>query len=211
MRILATVVACTLLCSGCATITRGTTQAWSVQTEPAGASVRLSTGETCITPCTMTKRRKDEFQVTIDKDGYQQVTTRILSSVAGAGAAGMAGNVLFGGIIGVGVDATSGATKDLVPNPLVVKLVPGHTDTPIVLPPPSAPAAPSSTGATDGSRSARLASYGPAARSEFAKMHCERDFKLVSIADGNEVYQAGCDTGKDQMLECNGVSCKPTR
>jgi hypothetical protein len=34
----------------------------------------------------------------------------------------MAGNIVFGGIIGVG--AGSGATKELKPNPLVLKLVP---------------------------------------------------------------------------------------
>jgi hypothetical protein len=34
----------------------------------------------------------------------------------------MAGNVLVGGLIGVGVDAASGATKELKPNPLAVTL-----------------------------------------------------------------------------------------
>jgi hypothetical protein len=34
----------------------------------------------------------------------------------------MAGNVLVGGLIGIGVDAYSGAMNDLVPNPLSVKL-----------------------------------------------------------------------------------------
>ncbi len=36
----------------------------------------------------------------------------------------MAGNVLVGGLIGAGVDAISGATKDLKPNPVNVRLVP---------------------------------------------------------------------------------------
>lgn len=34
----------------------------------------------------------------------------------------MAGNVLIGGLIGVGIDAGTGAMKDLRPNPLVVRL-----------------------------------------------------------------------------------------
>jgi hypothetical protein len=34
----------------------------------------------------------------------------------------MAGNVILGGIIGAGVDAVTGATKKLVPNPIDVKL-----------------------------------------------------------------------------------------
>lgn len=45
------------------------------------------------------------------------------SEISGAGAAGMAGNVLIGGVIGAGVDAGTGATKDLRPNPLSVQLV----------------------------------------------------------------------------------------
>jgi hypothetical protein len=36
----------------------------------------------------------------------------------------MAGNVLVGGLIGVAVDAGSGATQELVPNPLNVTLEP---------------------------------------------------------------------------------------
>lgn len=108
----------------CATVTRGTTEAFVVDSEPVGANVTLSTGERCKTPCTLTKKRKESFMVTIELDGYETVQTQVQSQVAGGGAAGMAGNVLVGGIIGVGVDAASGATKELVPNPLRVKLVP---------------------------------------------------------------------------------------
>lgn len=113
-----------LVVQGCATVTRGTTEAFVVDSEPVGANVTLSSGERCRTPCTLTRKRKDSFMVTIELDGYETVQTQVQSQVAGGGAAGMAGNVLVGGIIGVGVDAASGATKELVPNPLRVKLVP---------------------------------------------------------------------------------------
>ena len=113
-----------LLVQGCATITRGTTEAWTVESDPIGAEVKLSSGETCTTPCTLTKKRKDTFMVTVEKDGYETVRTPDPEQVAGAGAAGMAGNVLVGGIIGIGVDAASGATKELKPNPLVIKMIP---------------------------------------------------------------------------------------
>ncbi|HRQ66166.1 MAG TPA: PEGA domain-containing protein [Xanthomonadaceae bacterium] len=115
-------VAAVAALSGCATITRGTTQAWTVETDPVGANVELSSGEKCVTPCTLKKKRKDGFTVSIVKDGYRAVRTEVLSSVSGAGAAGMAGNVIVGGLIGIGVDAASGATRDLTPNPLVVKM-----------------------------------------------------------------------------------------
>ena len=124
MRILFVGALAALLGSGCATITRGTSQSWTVETEPAGADVKLSSGETCKSPCTLKKKRKHEFSVSIAKDGYEPVETKVLSSVSGAGAVGMAGNVLVGGLIGVGIDAGTGATKDLKPNPLVVKLAP---------------------------------------------------------------------------------------
>ena len=37
---------------------------------------------------------------------------------AGAGGTALAGNVVLGGLIGAGVDSTTGATNELVPNPL---------------------------------------------------------------------------------------------
>ncbi len=116
----------------CATLTRGTTQAFVVETTPAGAAVKTSTGYSCpSSPCTFTVQRKEPFTVTLTKDGYVTHTAMVKSEMAGSGAAGMAGNVLFGGLIGVGVDATSGALNDLTPNPLQV-----------VLQPAGAPAAP---------------------------------------------------------------------
>jgi hypothetical protein len=112
------------LATGCATITRGTTEAWTVDSRPQGADVRLSTGQECVTPCTLELKRKEAFTVVVSKAGYKTAKTQVISQVAGAGAAGMAGNVLVGGIIGVGVDAATGATKELKPNPLMLELEP---------------------------------------------------------------------------------------
>lgn len=107
---------------GCATVTRGTTQAFTVQTTPVGATVSLSNGERCESPCTLTLKRKYPFAVEICKVGYATVNTQVVSQVSGAGGTAMAGNVLLGGLIGAGVDAGSGAMKDLRPNPLTVTL-----------------------------------------------------------------------------------------
>ncbi len=137
MRLVA-VCAAFSMATGCATITRGTSEAWSVETTPAGAQVSLSTGEECVTPCTLKLKRKASFTVTLLKQGYAKVTTQVISQIAGAGAAGMAGNVLVGGIIGVGIDAASGATKELKPNPLVVVLEADDSKPPVVFDPPAA-------------------------------------------------------------------------
>jgi hypothetical protein len=95
--------------------------------------------------------RKYPLAVHVCKAGYAPVTADIVSAMSGAGGAGMAGNVIVGGSIGVGVDAARGATKDLEPNPLVLQLVaeaPGR-DAPIF------PAVPQGGQTPDSDRAAR--------------------------------------------------------
>ena len=111
------------LAGGCATITRGTTEAFVIETQPAGAEAKLSNGLYCNTPCSLKVKRKGDFVVTLTKSGYETVTATITSSVDSGGAAGMAGNVVFGGVIGAGVDAGTGAMHSHKPNPLTVELV----------------------------------------------------------------------------------------
>ena len=107
----------------CATITRGKTQEFTVESTPPGAQATTSNGFECVsTPCTFRMPRKDAFNITVSKEGYVSQTHEITSSMSGAGGAALAGNVLVGGIIGGAVDASSGALNDLKPNPLVVIL-----------------------------------------------------------------------------------------
>lgn len=109
--------------SACATVTRGTKDAWEITSEPSGARVETSNGFFCeATPCAIKMPRKSEFTATVTKAGYKPGKVSVTNKVAGAGAAGMAGNVLVGGLIGVGVDATTGAMLDLTPNPAKVVL-----------------------------------------------------------------------------------------
>src|SRR6185312_65659 len=122
MRLLV-VIAAAAAVSGCATVTRGTHDAWTVNTTPSGAAVKTSSGFACdSTPCTFRMPRKEQFDVTVTKAGYKTWTGHVGHHVAEAGGAGFLGNALFGGIIGAGVDATSGAMLDLAPNPLNVTL-----------------------------------------------------------------------------------------
>jgi hypothetical protein len=108
----------------CATITRGSNQDFTVESTPPGARVSTSNGFQCdSTPCTFRMPRKNGFRVTVSREGYVSQEVEVTSGVSGGGAAGMAGNVVFGGVIGAVVDGTSGAMKDLSPNPLVVVLL----------------------------------------------------------------------------------------
>jgi hypothetical protein len=122
--ILLTIGGAALVLSGCATITRGTTEALVIESTPSGADVDLSNGMRCKTPCTLEMKRKSAVVLDIKKEGYEDVRVNVLSEISGSGAAGMAGNVLLGGVIGAGVDAASGATKTLRPNPVRVVLNP---------------------------------------------------------------------------------------
>ncbi len=95
-----------------------------VESNPPGAAIKTSNGFKCAaTPCTFKMQRKEGFSVTAELEGYLPARETVTSNLAGGGAAGMAGNVLVGGIIGIGVDAMSGATQELSPNPLIIDLI----------------------------------------------------------------------------------------
>lgn len=109
---------------GCATVTRGTTDQVQLHSRPDGARATASLGQSCTTPCTLTVSRKDEFTVHFEKDGYVSQDVEVKTQIGGAGAAGFAGNIIAGGVIGMGTDAVTGATLDHVPNPVSVDLAP---------------------------------------------------------------------------------------
>lgn len=83
----------------------------------------FNNGLSCTTPCNIKVKRRSDLVVTIERQGYESVTATVTSSVDSAGAAGMAGNVLIGGIIGAGIDAGTGAIHSHKPNPLKVTMV----------------------------------------------------------------------------------------
>lgn len=109
--------------SGCATITRGSSDTLVVESDPPGADVKLTNGLTGKTPTSFKLDRDANLVVTITKEGYEKVDVNVTPQVAGAGSAGMAGNILLGGLIGAAVDAGTGAMYDLKPNPVKVTLV----------------------------------------------------------------------------------------
>jgi hypothetical protein len=109
----------------CATITRGTDEQVQFMSEPSGAEVTTTLGSGCpATPCTLMIPRKDQFVATFKMPGYRSENVMVGTRMSGGGTAGMVGNALVGGIIGVAVDASSGASMDHFPNPVVVSLVP---------------------------------------------------------------------------------------
>lgn len=124
-------LALTAVLGGCATATRGTSETVMVYASPDGAQIATNIGLTCSTsPCSLHVSRKQDFEVTVSKEGYETRTIHVETKVAPGGVAGLAGNVLIGGVIGVGVDSVSGATLDHLPNPVLVELVPENPANP---------------------------------------------------------------------------------
>jgi hypothetical protein len=101
---------------GCATITRGTTQEIAVDSTPQGARVETTGGAAYTTPAAIKLKRNIAHTLAFTKPGYAPTKAVVTPSISGGGAAGMAGNLLLGGIIGAGVDAGSGAMYDLSPS-----------------------------------------------------------------------------------------------
>ena len=111
------------LTAGCATITRSSSETVTFKTTPSGASVKTSHGHYCpSTPCALRLKRNKEFTATIEKEGCETAQATVSYGMQGEGTAMMAGNIVFGGIIGAGVDAATGANMTLKPNPVEVDL-----------------------------------------------------------------------------------------
>ena len=127
--------------SACATVTKGTEDTVRLETSPPTAQATISDTRhilrdvTCVTPCKLELNRKWAYYVTFEKHGYEAQTHLLDPRLSSDGVAGMGGNILLGGIIGAGVDASTGAMNDLKPNPLSVVLLPNGTDAPVATAP----------------------------------------------------------------------------
>lgn len=97
--------------AGCSSVIEGTSQQILVNTNPPGASCELSRGGAVIaqiplTPGAVTiQKTKQDIAVVCRKSGYQDVSIVNESDWDRA----VAGNILIGGLVGVGVDSASGA------------------------------------------------------------------------------------------------------
>jgi len=102
---------------GCATITRGTTQQVSVNTPGVpGATCTLTSSsvgvKTVVTPSVVTlEKGQESVAVRCTKAGFQDGVGIIPSNIEGM----TAGNIVLGGVIGLGVDAASGAMNKYSP------------------------------------------------------------------------------------------------
>ena len=109
------------LCTGCATATRGTTQSLYVNSAPTGATVEIDGGYHGITPFSAVLKRGQNHSLRFTKNGYRDATFTVERKFVGSS---LVGNILLGGLIGIGVDLCTGAAYDLEPQTVLVTMEP---------------------------------------------------------------------------------------
>jgi len=115
------VVMATLIASltvGCASIMHGSSQKVGISSSPTGATVSVDNKPLGNTPVFADLKRGEEHVVTIEMPGYDKAQLTITKSVSGW----VWGNIVFGGFIGLAVDAITGGLYNLSPEQLNAEL-----------------------------------------------------------------------------------------
>jgi PEGA domain-containing protein len=113
------VVAGFVLISACATIMHGSSQEVGISSSPTGAKVTIDNMPLGVTPVVAHLRRKDNHTIKIEMDGYQPFEMATTRKVSGW----VWGNIVFGGLIGLAVDAITGGLYNVNPDQVSGTLV----------------------------------------------------------------------------------------
>ena len=113
MKSVAIAIGLCLLAGGCASVIKGSTQSIAISTPPTtGATCELSSGQgnwMVVSPGVATvDKSKEDIQARCTKPGWGDAVATIPSNFEGW----TVGNILLGGVIGLGVDAATGAIND---------------------------------------------------------------------------------------------------
>lgn len=108
-----------LLLGACASIMHGTHQDVGISSAPTGAAITIDNLRSGNTPVIAKLTRKDNHIVRIEMPGYQPIDLTLTRSVSGW----VWGNVAFGGLFGLAVDAIDGGMYKLSPEQLTASLI----------------------------------------------------------------------------------------
>ncbi|MCX6832967.1 MAG: PEGA domain-containing protein [candidate division Zixibacteria bacterium] len=111
VKVFATLILMLAAVYGCATIMHGTSQDIGITSRPTGAQVTVDNKDFGKTPVVAGLSRKDHHIVKIELEGYEIFETTITRSTSGW----VWGNIIFGGLIGLAVDAITGGLYKLNP------------------------------------------------------------------------------------------------
>ena len=118
--ILVTVCLLVVTLMGCGAILQGTRQTIQANSAPSAATIAVSpTNEEYTTPASMSLERKNNYVLTFSKEGYTSAKFNIQKKLSGGM---LVLDVLFTGLLGVIVDAATGAWYNLSPEVASVSL-----------------------------------------------------------------------------------------
>ena len=98
---------------------QGTTQSIGISSTPSGATVKVNNVDKGQTPTIVDLKRKDQHFVKIELPGYVTYETTFTRKTSGW----VWGNLAFGGLIGLVIDATAGGMYKLTPEQVQANLV----------------------------------------------------------------------------------------
>ncbi|MCE2732941.1 MAG: PEGA domain-containing protein [Chryseotalea sp.] len=114
--------------TNCASIIHGSRQKVDFNSQPTGARILIDGKDYGTTPNSISLRRKGrevgeptnkrEYNVSIQMEGYYPYDVKIKRDLDGW----LFGNIIFGGIIGIIIDASNGSMYRLTPNQINVQL-----------------------------------------------------------------------------------------
>jgi hypothetical protein len=113
-----------VIATACGTIMHGTSQSIGVSSSPTGAQVSVDNMPVGNTPVIANLSRSGDHIVHVSLAGYAPADLTVTKSVSGW----VWGNIVFGGIIGLAVDAITGGLYKLTPDQLTTTLAKTATD-----------------------------------------------------------------------------------
>jgi len=116
------------LVMSCASIVHGPTQSVDFSSQPAGAKITIDRKDYGVTPKSVDLRRrgrlkgenseKKEYAVKIELDGYYPYEIKIKREMDGW----FLGNIIFGGLLGIIIDAGNGSMYKLTPDQVIAQM-----------------------------------------------------------------------------------------
>lgn len=115
---LMTILAASLMSTGCATLVNGSRQKMTINSTPGGAIVEYGGAEVGKTPCTVEVSRKSQTTVQVKQAGYESRTINLEGEMSGW----FWGNIISCGIYGSTTDAVSGSMYKYSPDSVHISL-----------------------------------------------------------------------------------------
>lgn len=107
---------------GCATIMNGSTQKVGITSTPSGSKVYVDGKEMGVTPAFLEMDRETQHVISLEKPGYERQDVAVTPEVSGW----VWGNILLGGVIGLGVDYATGSLYRLEPAQVGAQMEKAH-------------------------------------------------------------------------------------